>query len=216
MIEADAETVAERLRIDFPKLEPLRDPIWRESPPAKVVDCVLSLRKKYDTVVVPRVKKFVTTHPDVVTCQQLRALIDGYPRLIAFFQRELSMNSPGKAHMLSGVVDYVLDVQRRFEGETENDRLSAWARWARPGDYITVEVHGFKLAGFQYLRMLFGADTVKPDVHIIRYVERILERTVSEARVVYTLERAAELVGRPARSIDVAIWEQSARQTSTS
>jgi hypothetical protein len=211
MIEADAAILAERIRTDFPAIAEPMHWIWTQSPPLKTIDCVLSLRKNYTRIVEPRVKRFAAAHPEIADCASLRSLIDRSPSPVAFFAAELAMNSPGKAAALVGVLDYLLDIQRRFDGATEDARLAAWARWARPGDYLTLDVRGFGLAGFQYLRMLMGADTVKPDVHVLRYVERVLGRPVTASasqcvQAVYALERAGELLGHPVKSIDVAIW----------
>lgn len=213
MIEADAQMLAERIRVDFPSPRGLADPIWRSSPAPKVIDCVLSLRKSYKSVVVPRVQAFVEQYPELISCGQLRAMIETFDTPLAFHTDVLNMNSPGKAEMLVGVLNYLIDIQCRFEGDSEDERLAAWARWARPGDCLTLDVRGFKLAGFQYLRMLFGADTVKPDVHILNYVEEVLGREVkgrpsSEVQAVYAIERASEILGQPVRYIDVAIWER--------
>lgn len=83
-----------------------------------------------------------------------------------------------------------------------------------------LDVPGFKLAGFQYLRMLFGAETTKPDVHILRYVARTLNRPPATranemVRAVYAVERAGELLGVSVRSLDVAIWEHESGQSLT-
>lgn len=218
MIEADAAQLAERIKADFPSARVPDDPPWLRTAAAKVIDCVLSLRKPYTTVVVPRVQRFVSERPDITSCTDLRAAIDAVESPQMFLADALSMRSPGKAAMLSGVVDYLLDIQSRFDEPTEERRLRAWALWVRPGDYLTLDVLGFKLAGFQYLRILFGADTVKPDMHILRYVESVLGRPIigradREVRAVYALERAGELLGRSVRSIDVALWERGSGQS---
>lgn len=148
-------------------------------------------------------------HPAVKTCADLRQFIDAYASPLDFLKQELSTNDRHRAVVLSQVVTYLLDVGRQFGGDSEEQRLSAWARWARPGDYLALDIRGFKLAGFQYLRMLFGADTVKPDVHICRYVDQVLGAKNSEARAVYLLERAGKILGASTRSIDVAIWTKS-------
>lgn len=217
MIEADAAILAECIRADFPTM-PSRE-LWiaRQSSAAKVIDCVLSLRKSYERIVTPRVRRFVADHPDVASCADLRVMIGQSPSPESFMAEVLTLRSPGKAAALVGVLDYLLDIQQRFDSPTEDTRLAAWASWARPGDYLTLDVRGFGLAGFQYLRMLFGADTVKPDVHILRYVERSLERPIGTradrvVQTVYALERAGELLGVPVRSIDVAIWSRSRGQ----
>jgi len=213
VIEADAQALAARIRVDFPSPRGLADPVWRSSPAAKVIDCTLSLRKPYKSVVEPRVMGFVESYPHIRTCRQLRAEVEKFRSPLAFHAEVLRMKSPGKANMLVGVLDYLIDIQGRFDGGTEDARLAAWARWARPGDYLTLDVRGFALAGFQYLRMLFGADTVKPDVHILKYVEDVLGRPVAPGsaaavQAVYALERVGEILGQPVRYIDVAIWER--------
>ena len=220
MIEVDARVLAERLRRDFPSPRPVAVPDWRRTPASRVIDCVLSLRKSYERVVKPRVKRFSDEHPGVVTCADLRELIRAHPSPLAFHRPVLDMRSPGKAAMLVGVLDHLIDVQPRFDGETEDDRLGAWASWARPGDYLMLGVPGFGLAGFQYLRMLFGAQTTKPDVHILAYVAEALSRPPAttpgeQVRAVYTIERAGELLDIPVRDIDVAIWESRTGHSTT-
>ncbi len=126
MIEADAALLAERIRQDFPGPRPLRHPIWRQSPAAKVIDCVLSLRKNYDNVVAPRVQRFVERYSDTVTCTDLRMLMDRFESPEVFVAEVLDMRSSRKAEMLTGVVDYLIDVQSRFNGANEAERLTTW------------------------------------------------------------------------------------------
>lgn len=213
MIEEDADRLAVRIGEDFPALRSIVEPDWRGTAATKVIDCVLSLRKPYKTVVEPRVEAFARAHGDVCGCAELLALIAEFESPEAFHISVLNMNSPGKAAALVGVLEYLVDIQQRFNGESEDVRLAAWADWARPGDYLTLDVKGFGLAGFQYLRMLFGAETTKPDVHILRYVEGVLERPIAgypgrEVQAVYAIERAGEILGCSVRSLDVAIWER--------
>ena len=89
--------------------------------------------------------------------------------------------------------------------------MENWAEWTRPGDYLAVGVKGFGLAGFQYLRMLFGAQTTKPDIHIMRFVAEHIGRPVTDIQALYLLEKAARLAGLPLRELDAAIWESRAR-----
>jgi hypothetical protein len=73
-------------------------------------------------------------------------------------------------------------------------------------------VPGFGLGGFQYLRMLFGAQTTKPDVHIIRFVSEAIGRKIADIKALYLLERAAKQAGLPIRELDITIWETGARR----
>ncbi|MGP1347637.1 MAG: hypothetical protein ACTS3F_13350 [Phycisphaerales bacterium] len=213
MLEADAHRLADRLRRDFPEPPSPDDPAWRSTSATKTIDCVLSLRKPYERVVKPRVKRFAAEHPAIQSCQQLRAFIATHESPHAFMRDTLQLDSPGKAAMLIGVLDHLIDIQQRFDAPTEVDRLRAWARWARPGDYLLFDIPGFALAGFQYLRMLFGADTTKPDLHILNYLAEALDQPRAQSisqqvRAVCVLERACELLSVPTRRMDKAIWEQ--------
>jgi hypothetical protein len=62
------------------------------------------------------------------------------------------------------------------------------------------------------MRMLFGANTVKPDIHIRRYVEACVGHSVSEIRALELLERAAEHLQIRAVDLDTTIWERAARE----
>ncbi len=208
--EADAKLVAEAIARDFPG-DPGGEAWWiAEQPPAaRVIDCVLSLRRSYDAVCLPRVKEFLSKFPAVRSCQDLADQIALDPK--RFGPDVLRIDSPPLGERMLAVAQHLIDAQQRFEGKDELERLRGWAMWSRPGDYLALEIHRFGLAGFQYLRMLFGADTTKPDVHIIRYVSTVIGRPVSDVNALYILERAGQISGRSVRRLDNVIWERGAR-----
>lgn len=208
MLDPDATKLIERLHRDFPVLPGPDEGVWSKPPAAKIIDCVLSLRMKYTSVVVPRVEGFVRQHPDVRSCAALAALIRQHESPAAFSASVLNMNHSTKGAAILAVADHLVGEQARFEG-TEEERLTSWARWARPGDFIAFVAPGFGIAGFQYLRMLFGADTIKPDVHILRYLEDALGHPVAEGPAIYLVERVAARLNTSARGIDKAIWERA-------
>jgi len=176
-----------------------------------VLNCVLSLNRNYDKFVHPRVKAFEKCHPSIEELAQLRDLIDSYESPVRFSIQELDYNYCEWAQMLRGVVEYLINVQQEYEGSNEYERLQRWATSVTPKDADSVGVKGFGLSGFQYLRMLFGAQTTKPDRHIIRFVSEAVGRRVSDRVAVDLLEQAAQRVGLPVCGIDKAIWEERAR-----
>lgn len=124
---------------------------------------------------------------------------------------ELNYNDSRRAGTLAGVLEYLLDAQVDHPGTTEEEKLQHWATWCRPGDYLTVGVPGFGLAGFQYLRMLFGAQTAKPDVHIVKFVSEVVGRELSPVQALNLLERAAKVANLPLREVDAEIWSERAK-----
>ncbi len=204
---SDVDKVCEALLRTFPNPPPPSPPAW-ETPVLNVLDCVLSLNRRYEGFVVKRVKRFRDTHPKVRSLSEFRKILDSFPTLRDFSKLELDYDDATRAHVLSQVVDFLLDVQRDFPGATETERLRAWAIDARPGDHAFTGIKGFAMAGFQYLRMNFGANTVKPDVHIQRFVGGAVERRVSDAEALYLLQRAAARLQYDLSALDYAVWEK--------
>jgi hypothetical protein len=178
-----------------------------------VIDCVLSLNRNYVHFVVRRLNEFEGLHAGISKIRDLRVLINAYPTPAAFMEKELNYHDAARAETLSGVVDYVMGEIQRLKMDSEETSLARWANDARPQDYLMVHVHGFGLAGFQYLRMLFGANTTKPDVHIRAYVGKVLNRSVNDLEALDCLQQAAEQSGVKLRDLDTTIWEASARGT---
>jgi hypothetical protein len=143
-------------------------------PPLDVLDCVLSLNRQYDSFVVPRVKQFAERHPTLTTLRGLAKLIDSYRSPLAFSVAELRYRDGPRAVTLRGVVGYLVHQEYWCPGATERMRLQKWAKSVVPADYESVGARGFGLAGFQYLRMLLGVQTTKPDVYIKRSWLRLL------------------------------------------
>jgi hypothetical protein len=193
------------------RILPSTDRAWTRPSAIKVIDCLLSLRTRYDSFVVPRLDDFTAAHPSLVAVLELRALIDSYDTPTAFLEQELRFKYPTRANALSGVVDYLLIQVGRCSAREEADALQSWASASQMGDLKKVGVRGFGIAGFQYLRMLFGADTTKPDVHICRFVSDAVGRPLAADMALELLERAAPKAGVKVRDVDTTVWERFAR-----
>ena len=117
--------------------------------------------------------------------------------------------------MLQEVVKFVCQIVERFPKTSEEDVLKQWAIQAKPQECYELNIKYFKLAGFQYLRMLLGADTTKPDVHIIKFLSDILNRNVSDIESLLLLEAACEREELSVRAVDKYIWNRGARRQNT-
>jgi hypothetical protein len=183
--------------------------------PLDVLDCVLSLNRPYDRFCLPRVQNFSDRHPEVKSLQVLLSLIQGYQSPLEFSIRELDYRDEARAETLVGVLNYLLTVQRSIAGDSEAERLSQWAESVKPQDYLSVGVPGFGLAGFQYMRMLFGAQTAKPDVHIKRFVSNAVGNNIGDAAALSLLEEACAILKWPLLDLDYEVWEKGARGTAS-
>lgn len=206
----DIAALIEAIGRDFPRIKPSIDPAWTRRPPVRVVDCVLSLNRRYYAFVVPRLNAFESEYPNIHSFSDLRRLIDSFASPAVFMTQVLKYRDPRRALTLSGVVDYVRQI---VSGDGECDELVAMEKWARsvtPHDYVNPGVRGFGLAGFQYLRMLFGANTTKPDVHIQASVAAVICRPVSGVKALMLLESASLEMAVSLRDLDTTVWEHRA------
>jgi hypothetical protein len=208
--EIEVIALAENFKARFAQVRADEEYSWATQP-INVLDGVLSLNRRYDSFVFPRVQRFAKRHPTVVTLRGLGNLIRAYRTPLEFSRTELDYNDTARAATLMHVTGYLGTAQRSFRGSTEQERLTTWARSVRPSECYAVSIRGFGLAGFQYMRMLFGMQTVQPDVHICRYVSQVVGRRVNDWTALELLEAAAVRAGVPIREVDGAIWAAAAR-----
>ena len=143
--------------------------------------------------------------------------MDSYPTLLDFSIEELNYRDEDRARILREVVQFVCTIVQESPTRPEEEVLKDWALQAKPPECETLGIRGFKLAGFQYLRIRFGADTTKPDVHIRRFIADALNRkvsAVSDYEALALLEAASKRLGYSVREVDSAIWRSRARDDS--
>ena len=207
----NVEKLAKVLSRKFGHLK-LRKDYGPSDPALNVLDCVLSLNRRYYSFVEPRIKSFAKSNPRVTGLRSLYQLIKKYRTPRAFGIKQLRYDHGERANTLLGVIRYLLRVQKRYPRKTERARLRAWALSAKPSDVHHVGVDGFGLAGFQYMRMLFGAQTTKPDIHIKRFVSEVIGRPVNDLAALSLLEQAARRERLMLREVDSAIWRSRAHK----
>ena len=209
----EIEKLVAAIRQLAPAIVPSTDEAWKQSPALCVIDCVLSLNRNYDKFVVPRLEEFCRKWPQLESFTQLQTLIKKYTSAHEFTKRELRYNDETRSEVLTSVVDWVVEICGRGDIGEQRRHAEEWAKNSSFGE-SSPNIKNFGLSGFQYLRMLFGANTTKPDVHICRFVAKILGRKVSDYQALDLLEQAATEASVSIRDLDTTIWEASARRDS--
>jgi hypothetical protein len=106
-----------------------------------------------------------------------------------------------RAQELRGLVAYF-----RERNVTDLAGLKAWAAASAADDFVG-HIKGLGTAVYHGLVMRLGVETVKPDVHILRFVSDAIGRPVNELEAVEALEQVAQRLGLSARTLDWSIWE---------
>ncbi|HSW62016.1 MAG TPA: hypothetical protein VLH56_01650 [Dissulfurispiraceae bacterium] len=175
------------------------------------LDAVLSINRKYAAFVVPRIKHFQENYAQICTLKGLAHLLRelGYDGFHVVWQYRHTGRAMTLERLLNRYIEYA-DVV------AVTDDLTAMKDWATKSsvmDYRTFRVRGIGLATFQYLRMMLGVSTVKPDVHIKRAVSMALNRPISDLDAIWLVERASERMGLPATLVDHNLWRSFASDT---
>lgn len=106
-----------------------------------------------------------------------------------------------RAQELRGLVAYF-----RERNVTDLSALKAWAV-ASTADEFVGHIKGLGTAVYHGLVMRLGVETVKPDVHILRFVSDAIGRPVNELEAVEALEEVAKRLDLSPRTLDWSIWE---------
>lgn len=109
-----------------------------------------------------------------------------------------------RAHQLRDLLSFFDSI-----GVTEQAHLRAWAERGEFRSDFEGQVKGLGIAVYQWLVMRQGVDTVKPDVHVHRFVEAALHRSLSDQEVVDVVTEAAHRLDLKAYELDWRIWETS-------
>ena len=213
MIEKTAvDAVVTRLQGYEPEIRNSDNPTYNQSPAVKVMNSVLSLGISYKNVVKPRLKDFAKNRPDVRQVTELAAFIAGYRKPIDFLTQELNYNHKPKnimkANAINSVAKKLCGIIEASPTVTQEGAIRQWAIAAKPQDCYSSEwnIKGFQISGIQWLRMLFGAETVKPDRHIKRFLHDTLNRKISDEDSVLLIEEASTDLGLSVRKVDSFIW----------
>lgn len=192
-------------------MQPSADGSWSRAPAVRVIDWVLSLNRNYDRFVVPRLDRFEQNFPEVRTVPELSAEIAAYPSANEFVIEALEYRHEERAITLARVASWLATVSGNGTRDAQVAELKNWARTSPYTGYRALGIRGFDLAGFQYLRMLFGANTTKPDIRICAWTAKAVGHPVSPIRALRFLEHAAPEANVCLRNVDTTIWEMSAR-----
>jgi hypothetical protein len=106
-----------------------------------------------------------------------------------------------RAQELRGLVAYF-----RERNVTDLAALKAWAVASSTDDFVG-HIKGLGTAVYHGLVMRLGVETVKPDVHILRFVSDAIGRPVNELEAVKALEQVAQRLDLSPRTLDWSIWE---------
>ncbi len=173
-----------------------------------LADVCLAWRNQYKKKVIPRVLSIKERYSSIKTLEQLQGTMES---LGDRFNKEFwDFNSPRRKQMFSDLIAEFIQYKGKMLIENDLEAMRHWARNAVLEDYKKgingKPVTCLGIANYQYLRMLCGINTVKPDTHILRGVKDALGYETRPFQVVKLIEITSHHMGTSALEIDQLLW----------
>ncbi len=175
------------------------------------LDSVLSINRKYYTFVVPRIIYFQNKYPNITRLGDLIKLIDDVG--IEGFKECWNYNHPDRVKILYDLCNRLIKISNLYEDKNELISLRKWADHSSVSNYDDFRVAGIGFTTFQYIRMLLGANTVKPDVHIKNKISEIVGRKVNDRYAVELFESVCNELKLNIADVEHYIWKNNANDS---
>ncbi len=159
------------------------------------------------TTTVERAGKYFEAHAwdEIRTLDDLEVVLTRFPAdkdgNDALAQHLWGYHHWRRAQELRGLVVYFCE-----RNVTDLDSLRAWATASTEKNFVG-HIKGLGPTVYQWLVRRAGVETVKPDVHVLRFVADAIGRQVNERAAVASLEEVARHLEVSPRTLDWSIWE---------
>lgn len=165
-------------------------------------DAVLSMNRKYEGFVVPRIKLIEKSNINTLT--QLNNIITQGG--IEAFSKVWNYKDPKRVEILQNLTRKFLQLKEYYKLDNDLDVLHEWGASTKPQEWESFGIKGIGFTTYQYLRILCGANTIKPDVHIKRaFLEGVgVNKPLGE--IVEVIEETAKHLNIQAKQLDYALW----------
>ena len=180
-----------------------------KNPVLTLADTILSINRNYNNFVKPRLE--IIKESGINSFTDLESELDKGDEHFMLFWR---YKHPQRVELLRSLLTYFRDFQKTNNIQGDLETLKEWGNQSSVERYKNWNIKGIAFTTYQYLRMLCGADTVKPDIHILRVVEEGIGRKINPKNSVILIEQISKEMGIETRILDHAIWQYSSSKRS--
>lgn len=160
-----------------------------------IMDVILAANRNYEKVVGPHVKRMRKEYPGLTLRGLSKMTLDAHDA--SSFKSIWGHNDSRKFEILKSVLSvFLLEIDCIDTVENDYNVVSGWAKSANLQEKAIDKIGSIKgigVATFQHLRMVFGVDTVKPDLRVRQVLEREFGLKASAATSVRLVEEFARI-----------------------
>ena len=180
---------------------------WTKNHVEAIINTVLAMRNRWKETAEPRFVKYQKNYSNIKTLYDLDNLIRNLSES-EFCKKVLDMNitknNNWRYEMLCDIVKAFIVYQKENGLNSDKEAMMDWAikcNLSQLENDVIGKLNNVGLATVQNLRLCFGIDTVKPDVHIINALKKI-----GLGNEVEICELISELTGYKCIELDQIFW----------
>lgn len=174
-------------------------------PAIALIDVILAANRNYNKVVEPNIKRIQEEYPELNNFDELTKIIDSKTK--QEFYSFWGHRDEKKYNTLKNVLSKINDL--RVINSNLNDDFLLMKNWAMNANIFNYKndligsIPNIAIATFQHLRMVYGADTIKPD----QRVKEVLDyefglSNLSDINVIKAVEQIAKIAKMKVITID--------------
>lgn len=175
----------------------------KKRPAVALLDVVLAANRNYNKVVEPNISR-IKKDSNIVSFKDLESFIKSKSK--ADFFVFWGHKDDKKFKTLCGILFGINNLRKKYP---DSDDYKIMNRWAKDANYYLIEedeigkIKNVGLATFQHLRMVFGANTVKPDQRVIEILENEFDtKKISQINSIKAVEQIAKIINKTPLEVD--------------
>jgi len=177
----------------------------KEKPALGLIDVVLAANRNYNKVVEPNLKRIETNYPELRTFKELSGILE------TITQQEFYLfwghKDEKKYKTLKDLLAQTNILRDLYPtAEDDYDLMNQWGQKADLFNYkydVIGSIPNIAVATFQHLRMVFGADTIKPDQRVKEVLDYEFGLSkLADEKVIKAVEQIASIAKMKVIEID--------------
>lgn len=175
---------------------------YYQNPNLIIMDAILSKMRNYDVIKKQSLDFFEKNYSDINTLTELVSKIDevGFTE----FMEYVNCDGLDRIEQIYNLASAFLNYKTTHNFSSDLEAMRHWAKHAEFGDFIN-QINGIDPTTFQYLQLLLGVDTVKPDVHIMSFLREQTGTNYNEYQSIIAIKELANYRKSSVASLDYAI-----------
>lgn len=176
----------------------------KKLPAVALIEVVLAANRNYNKHVLPNITRIKKNHPYLISFDDLNNILSSTTK--EEFFKIWGPKDDKKYQTLVNIINEIKKLKKHYPNKSDFEVLNHWANAVdiyKYNDDKIGQIRNIALATLQHLRMVFGANTVKPDQRVIEVLDYEFNvKRPSQLKSIIAVEQISKITKKPALLID--------------